>query len=394
MVSFLGHYVTPSPDRFTACFRHCYGPRCLSSAALLVVSLAILNGCSRLHEQPKPEMVYVLVEQTYLRDRVAPVADRVASVTNGEPLQVVEHGRRFVRVKTAKGAVGWIEDHLVIDQATYDQFAQLKQSHQHDPVVGTGLLRDELYLHLKPGRETQRFYLLPENDKLQLLVRTSVPKPSSGFLPASKKAKTTAPQLEDWWLVRDAAGHVGWLLARRLDIDVPDEVAQYSEGQKMVGAYVLTHVYDPGSSIPDKQVPVYLAVLNPYKDGLPYDFDQIRVFTWNLKKHRYETAYRQRKLEGYLPVVVTQEKVDGATPVPVFSIRVATGDGVAADPATGAVHPLQSEILRFALEGQLVKKISPAGGQTATSPTHPLHPRAGHNIHRHNLHRNPRHSGG
>ncbi|HEV2273515.1 MAG TPA: SH3 domain-containing protein [Acidobacteriaceae bacterium] len=363
--------------------------------------LASVSGCGRLHEAPKPETVYVFAEQTYLRDRVAAVSNRVALVTNGEPLEVVEHGRRFVRVKTRKGEVGWIEDHLVIDQATYDQFALLKQQHQHDPVVATGVLRDALYLHLKPGRATDRFYLLPENDKLQLLVRASVPRPlpGAGFLPppSSRSGKKPAERvrsssgedharnqakdlpavpMEDWWLVRDDGGHVGWLLARRLDVDVPDEIGGYSEGQKMVGAYVLTKVEDPESTFPDKQVPIYLAVLNAYKEGLPYDFDQIRVFTWNLKKHRYETAYRQRNLEGYLPVEVTQEKVDGPNLIPVFTIRVAAGDAVATDPLTGAVHPVQSETMRFALEGQLVRKLSPSSQQAAGSPARPSQPAA------------------
>ncbi len=73
---------------------------------------------------------------------------------------------------------------------------------------------------------------------------------------------------------------------RRLDVDVPDEIAGYSEGQKIVGAYVRTKVYDAESSLPDKMVPEYVSVTNAYKDGLPYDFDQVRVFTWNTKKHR------------------------------------------------------------------------------------------------------------
>src|SRR6201986_5674694 len=322
--------------------------RAISFTMLVVV----LSGCTHLRERMKPEMVYVAAKQTYLRDRVAAVSNRIALVTNGEPLEVVEHGRRFLKTKTSKGEIGWIEEHMVIDQATFDQFAALQQQHAHDPVVATGVLRDDLYLHVKPGRDTERFYLLPENQKLQLLIRASVPKPTppQGPLPAphpaaktpkgKKGAKEALPgepeiPMEDWWLVRDSRGQVGWMLSRRLDVDVPDEIAGYSEGQKIVGAYVLTRVYDAESSLPDKMVPEYVSVTNAYKDGLPYDFNQVRVFTWNVKKHRYETAYRQRNIQGFLPVTISQGKNSQGQALPQFSITVASGDDPKTDPATG-----------------------------------------------------------
>jgi SH3-like domain-containing protein len=344
----------------------------LFGSAICVALMTALAGCNHLRQHAKPEMVYVVAKQTYLRDRVAAVSNRIALVTNGEPLEVVEHGRRFLRTKTSKGEVGWIEDHMVIDQATYDQFASLQQQHAHDPVVATAVLRDDLYLHAKPGRETDRFYLLPENQKLQLLIRASVPKPAppQGFLASPKPAATgkekqaaakatsagdPAVPMEDWWLVRDSRGQVGWLLARRLDVDVPDEIAGYSEGQKIVGAYVLTKVNDPGSSLPDKLVPEYVSVTNAYKDGLPYDFDQVRVFTWNVKKHRYETAYRQRNIEGYLPVTISQNKL------PMFSITVATSDAVKVDPLTGAARPVDTATLDYQLESGMVKRVTPSG---------------------------------
>jgi SH3-like domain-containing protein len=353
------------------------GSRWLLCSAMCVALMTALSGCTHLRERLKPEMVYVVAKQTYLRDRVAAVSNRVALVNNGEPLQVVEHGRRFLKVKTSKGEVGWIEDHMVIDQATHDEFAALQQQHAHDPVVATGVLRDDLYLHVKPGRETDRFYLLPENEKLQLLIRASVPKPAppQGFLPAPHPAAGSAKgkkpvvagdppvPMEDWWLVRDSHGQVGWMLSRRLDVDVPDEIAGYSEGQKIVGAYVLTKVYDPESSLPGKLVPEYVSVTNAYKDGLPYDFDQVRVFTWNVKKHRYETTYRQRNLEGYLPVAVSQTKNPQGQPAPEFSITVATSDAVAVDPRTGAARPAQTDVLNYQLESGMVKRLVPAGPQ-------------------------------
>lgn len=368
----------------------------LSAIALALGSI----GCSHLAKKQPEDIVSVLPKQTFLRDRVAAVSNRVAMVQNGEQLQVLERGRRFLKVKTNGGQIGWIEARAVVEPAVVNAFATLQKDHQHDAVIATGVLRDDGYMHVKPGRETDRFYLLPENDKLQLLVRASVPKempaqapvpvakPASASItkpavhagtvksvettPGSAAASSTAVSppaepvpMEDWWLVRDSQGKVGWVMARRMDVDVPDEIAGYADGQKIVGAYLLNKVDDPESNFADKMAPEYITVLNPYKDGLPYDFSQIRVFTWNLRKHRYETAFRQRNIEGFLPVIVSNLTLDKAGPVPTFQVKLAVGDSSAIDPMTGITHPTQTETVTYRLDGAIVKKVDPSAPSAA-----------------------------
>lgn len=338
----------------------------LTAAAALAVLLA-LAGCTHFVPVPPREYVYVLVQSSSLRDRVAVVSNRVAEVVNGQRLQVIEHGHRFLKVKTERGEVGWIEDHEIIDQKIYDDFTALGKEHAHDPVVATGTLRAQTpyLLHDAPGRQTDRFFLLPVDAKVQLLARASVPRPHSAqAVPvpveegAKKKAEQglPAPDLEDWWLVRDGSGHVGWVRSRVLDEDVPDAIAGLGEGQKIVGAYVLRTVNDPGANVPGDQVAEYVAVMAPWKDGLPYDFDQVRVFTWNVKKHRYETAYRERNIAGFLPVTVSKQMF-GNQEQPVFSFRVAAGENVALDPTTGMVKPGDTVTESFHMEGVVVRSI-------------------------------------
>ena len=264
-------------------------------AFLVLCLLALACGCGKFHRE-QHETVYVSARQMFLHDRVAAVSNRVAEVSNGQPLEVLEHGRRFLKVKTQKNEIGWIEERAVVDGKTNDAFVQLAAKHKQDTVVATAVVRDDVYLHIFPGRDSEHFYLLAANAKVQLLARASVakiaagmgaprkpttPKPAltgSNSVPAAGSAKTATPPqipakksgtdlagaaptpiapeappvvMEDWWLVRDDQGRAGWLLSGRVDVDVPDSIGIYAEGQRVVGSYVLTQVSDPDSDPPN-----------------------------------------------------------------------------------------------------------------------------------------------
>jgi SH3-like domain-containing protein len=358
---------------------------------ILALGLGMLSGCSKLRPKPASNYVYVTAKQTFLRDRVAAVSNRTGIVANGDRLEVLEHARHFYKVKTDKGELGWIEEKAVATQDVYDGFAALQNDHKADPAVASAVVRDEVNLHLKPGRDTERFYRLAEGAKLQLLERATLPKPmppgavqskpggaKSGTNGAKPDAAPIPIAMEDWWLVRDAQGRTGWLLSRMMDVDAPDDLTRYAEGQKFVGAYVLTTVHDEGAEQKVKDIPIFLTVLGPYKSGLPYDFDQVRVFTWSVKMHRYETAFREKNIEGYLPVALQEAKdpygksAVAQEALPTFTYKVLAADAAAVvpDPETGLMKPGRLIAKTFRLEGNAVRRVQ-APGSPKEEEAHP-----------------------
>jgi SH3-like domain-containing protein len=303
------------------------------------------------------EIAYVSGVQVNLRDRVAAVYEKAGLVKNGDRVEVLDHDRRFVKVRTATGQMGWMEQRYLVSQSVFDQLQKLTAENQNDPVQAQGVTRNDTNLHVEPGRETEHLYQILAGEKLLLLKRGTADKAGSVAMPAhawvsaekkddkhgeKKEAAAGAahpvvppmaiappatqhpaiphPAIEDWWLVRDSHGRVGWVLARMVDLDVPLDVAQYAEGQRIVAFFILNQVQDG-----DKKVSQYLTVLTEPKDGLPFDFNQFRVFTWNGRKHRYETAYRER-IEGVLPVMMAQEDFGKEGVLPVFVVRVLDED--------------------------------------------------------------------
>jgi len=369
--------------------------------------------------------MYVSAPETSLRDRVATMYNKIGTVHNGDRVEVLEKQRRFLRVRTDGGQEGWIEERSLVPQEVYDAFQKLEKDGAGEPVQAHGTTRAQLNMHATPSREGEHLYQLKDGEKVDILKRATAeknpPKPAaaatapqagksgtaqpkqqatpagspvnqSQATPAAKPAEPPAitkpsqtppavakgkaaeppkPVMEDWYLVRNSPGRVGWVLLRMVDLDIPLEVAQYAEGQRIMGYFVLNTVQDG-----DKQVPQYLVLLNEPKDGLPWDYNQIRIFTWGRIRHRYETAYRERNLEGHFPVKTGHAVFGKEGDLPTFTIRKETEDGQMVD----VTYKLNGPIVRRVLtpEEEAAEKSKHAAVHTAShdqkqAPAHGKH---------------------
>jgi hypothetical protein len=384
--------------------------------ALLLVLLCLVS-CKHSGPVGSGEIMYVSAPTANLRDHVATVYNRVGTVQNGDRVEVLERQRHFVRVRTAQKVEGWLELRALVPSETYEQFQRLSKDNRATPVQSHGVTRVELNMHVAPGRETDTLYQLAETSKVEMLKRattaratpeeiaakrtaelaraagefvkqppkkksvppqpalTKAPPPtaaapkanppgaasstraaaSSAASPAKPPAPDDEPKpkpMDDWWLVRDKQGHTGWVLARMVDLDIPLDVAQYAEGQRIQAAFVLDTVQDEQKGA----VPQYLVLLNENRDGIAYDFNQIRVFTWNLKKHRYETGYREHYIVGYFPAKVTTENFGPEGTMPVFVLRKQNDDGTISE-------------RKYRLIGNIVRQVMAPG----EAPPHAAH---------------------
>jgi len=310
-------------------------------AALLAAAvLCLLTACSgKGGSSDRGEYAYVAVTEAGLRDHVATFYNKTGVVHNGERVQILERmqSKRFLRVRSPRGEEGWIQERYLADQATFDQFQRLAEQYKSTPAQATATTEEQVKVHVLPGRKTAYLYLLNEKQKVDMLQRQAVDRNAPPLQLKDEKQKdaddapdedkvksdSAAPPAvrEDWWLVRDAQMRVGWVLGRALYLQLPEEIAQYSEGQRIVAAYPLDEVQDE-----DKKVPEHL-VLFTEKEGLLYDYSQARVFTWNVRKHRYETAYRERELAGVLPVTLGRQEFEKEGNLRTFVLRVKDDDG-------------------------------------------------------------------
>ena len=341
----------------------------------------VLAGCkSGSPRAPSIGEAFVGPATLKIRAEIPLESAAVATVKHGDRLEILQHRRKFLRVRTPAGAEGWTDERQLLAAADMANLRQLSERAANLPSQGVGMSFGDLRVRTQPSTQAPSFLLIQPNEKFDVLEETVLPRtdmPRTPLVPPTPKKAKTAPKkparesklppiplpkppgpppdwlalsktnlgdentqkeeappakpmpTDHWSLIRIAGGQTGWALTRQIRMAIPDEVAQYAEGHRIVSYFPLGEISDGDEK---KKIWLWTTLREPG----PYDFDSFRVFVWSLRHHRYETAYIERSVQGYSPVLLRDVELSGnsktkAAPAeakyPGFSVCVMGKDG-------------------------------------------------------------------
>ncbi|PYS29221.1 MAG: hypothetical protein DMG11_09725 [Acidobacteria bacterium] len=257
---------------------------------VVLLALLLVTSCS-----PKPEPILdqatVVAKNASLRQRSSSTSRTLRTLGPGDRVEVLERQNNWYRVRYGPDVQGWMEESTVVTNATRERIRTLVSASRDQLAQNTGVLREEANFRIEPGRTSSIIRRLDSGTKVEVLDRVTTPRPGSD-------------SSSDVWLkVRPSPKEVGWVIGNLVEFDIPADVAPYSESYTYSAVKTLNQVQDPLAG------PVNWYVVGERRPGLdPHlDFEGIRVFTWNQKKHRYETAFRLKGLRGIYPLEAGQE---------------------------------------------------------------------------------------
>ncbi len=346
----------------------------------------------RREKAPAIGEAYVGPASLRLRQDIPMQSEVVATVKHGDRVEILQRRRRFLRVRTPSGAEGWTEENQLMNAAEMEDLKDLSRRAAKLPSQGQATTYAALNVHTQPAANAPSFLQIKEGEKFDVLADIVIPRqtvtrqplitpaerkpptprkparqgklppppippppgPPANWLDLSKTNLDEPPAppepaqpvpTEHWSLVRTAGGQAGWVLTRRASMAIPDEVAQYAEGHRIVSYFPLAYLQDG-----DAKKPVWLWTTSAGShDG--YDFDSFRVFIWSLKRHRYETAYIERNLTGYLPVLVHDIDYAGSGTLRLQAPAKYPGFSICTRKEDGTLHRRE-----FALLGNVVRQ--------------------------------------
>lgn len=313
-----------------------------------------LLSCTKEKEGP----VYRVIGEAFagpnelpLRQDVSLRSPVITTVKHAEKLEILDRRRRFLQVRTKSQVIGWVDIRLLISAKQMDQLEDLARKYKSAPSMGRATVFDTLNVHTDPNRYAPTFLQIQEKEHFdvighRVLVRAPyqgetieiedlspkpktrkkrpkkepaiplpppppTPKVPENWLDLSRSAVETeggkpaeAKPMDDLTLIRNKDGRVGWVVSSAIFLEVPDDVAQYAEGQRITSYFPMGEVTDG-----DTKHQHWLWTTQSKKYA-PFEFDGLRVFTYNTRRHRYETAYRERNLRGYFPVAARAPEFD------------------------------------------------------------------------------------
>jgi hypothetical protein len=314
---------------------------------LVAVPLLILVVIAAWIVRPKHEYIgeaYVSTKSTAILSSVAQVRQEVGELHYGEHVVMLAKRNEFVKVRTSAGVVGWVDAHQLMDPQLWQRSIVLLKNAQELPVQARGRTKVATNLRVEPGRTESRLYQFGRGIPVEVVGRAT-----ADWVQASDEKEGSSPEdtkKEDWFLVRGVATRppgettartgttipatttnpgdgsapiAGWVVARFVELDMPDAVRDGANSSNIrpVGWFELNRVPDDSG-----EKPQYLLAATRGPEGQACDFTTLRVFTWNKKRTRYETAFIENDLCGAMPIRVSKD----AKGDPGFKFKVLDGD--------------------------------------------------------------------
>jgi len=299
--------------------------------------------------RPKHEVVgeaYVSERTVTLWSSIAQVREQLGVMNYGEHVEVLARRNDNVKVRTATGVVGWVDGRYLMAPELWQQSAKLLEQTKSMGVQARGRTKVPTNLRVAPGRTEPRVYQFSRGTEVEIFGRAvedwvQVSDEKEG---AAENEENKESKKEDWYLVRGIATRppgegavrnsavmnttqpgdqtipiAGWVVARFVSLDLPDAVrdGMSAANVRAVAWFELNRVTDDAGEHPQ-----YLVAGTKSPEGQPCDFTTLRVYTWNPKKTRYETAYIENDLCGALPIRVGK----GSKGEPEFRFHVMEGN--------------------------------------------------------------------
>jgi hypothetical protein len=313
---------------------------------LIAVPLLALVALVAWMLRPRHETVgeaFVSEKTVVLLSGIAQVREQVGTLHYGERVDVVGKRNDYVKVRTNSGTVGWVESRQLMEPALWQRSIKLLDQTRGMLVQARGRTKVSTNLRVQPGRTEPRLYQFGRNVQVEVVGRAK----ADWVQVTDEKDASNEPQetkREDWFLIRAVATRppgeaaaraaestnttqpgdqtapiAGWVVARFVELDLPDAVREgaASANIRPLAWFELNRVSDPSG---DK--PQYLVAAARGPEGQVCDFTALRVYTWYVKKSRYETAFIENNLCGQLPVRLGK----GPKGEPEFRFRVMDGN--------------------------------------------------------------------
>lgn len=306
-----------------------------------------------------------------LRADVSASTQSLATLKHGEKVEVLATRRRFVKVRNMGGTEGWVDGRRLLSTAQMQEVVRAAKEASALPAQGKASVGEALNMHLEPNRDAPSPFQIPANGSVDVVAHRVMPRtpyavvsfapppakkaPSKKSKKAAKKdeskysrenppppppmppgpktpgnwlalsrraASESAPlKYDDWTLVRTPEGKAGWVLTRMLIMSIPDEVAQYADGKRIMAYFAVGSVKDRDKT---KNHWLWATMAHPLS---PYDFDWIRMFVYNPRRHRYETSYIERELRGYYPILMQEVVNSEGMKTPGFTFETEDKEG-------------------------------------------------------------------